>query len=660
MDASFDVASTFGCACPTCAGGLTRHGDDGGVVLSASLDPSAGSTYGSKPVWSAEQAAIFLNRAGQNWNSNNYGELDDGVLNYGFWLTQEELANSYYVNETGTAALNEYFSFGAFTPAQIDLAQRSIAFWDEVTAISFRQTKSGSADITFGNANTGGAQAYAYLPFGDSGDAQIERDYGFAEFGRLGGDVWVDIGIASNFTQLTASYYGQTAMIHEIGHALGISHPGDYNALDDNDGDGVPDPITYANDAVYAQDSRQYSIMSYFDAYETGAQHIDFALLNVAYPGTPLVHDIAAAQRLYGVDTTTRTGNTVYGFNSTAGNAAYDFSVTTSPVVAIWDAGGIDTLDLSGWNTPSTIDLNEGAFSSGGGIEAFLTLDQINANRAAAGLDPRSAGTFAYFESFKQFLGLKSGLLTDNISIAYGVVIENAVGGGGSDRIVGNGVANLLTGGGGRDVFELRSAGVSGADRITDWQRGDVLATTKAIADGNGDGIITWSGASLMLDRTDGDRVELVGAAKTGLRLMGSIDGVFYYDDARIRPVASSGQRVYESGFGDDTMRGRSSGSSTDVFFFDTANPVAGLGNDIVVFTRNDLFVTTTKLADADGDNRITFGSDGLLDLTGEGGTVKFGGASALEYDGVVVNDGIEYYVYSQVGSSIGIGGLHV
>ncbi|MGJ3628303.1 hypothetical protein AB5I41_17525 [Sphingomonas sp. MMS24-JH45] len=69
--------------------------------------------------------------------------------------------------------------------------------------------------------------------------------------------------------------------------------------------------------------------MSDFDAYETGAQHIDWSLLNFGYAATPLIHDIATIQKLYGVDTTTRTGNTVYGFNSTANRSEYDFTQNT-------------------------------------------------------------------------------------------------------------------------------------------------------------------------------------------------------------------------------------------------------------------------------------------------------------------------------------------
>ncbi|MEQ1493877.1 MAG: M10 family metallopeptidase C-terminal domain-containing protein, partial [Terricaulis sp.] len=44
-----------------------------------------------------------------------------------------------------------------------------------------------------------------------------------------------------------------------------------------------------------------------------------------------------------------------------------------------------------------------------------------------------------------------NGLAIFNISIARGVVIENAIGGSGSDTIIGNSVANILNGGGGAD-----------------------------------------------------------------------------------------------------------------------------------------------------------------------------------------------------------------
>ena len=643
------------CTCPGCS----DIGDDREAV---SLDPRAGETYADKPIFDLAQVAANLNRTNYSWYSQNYGELADGVLNFGFWENIEELANSYYVNATGTIAFDEVFNseaFSTFSAGQRELAREGIALWDDLIAISFRETKSGNADITFGNTDTGGAQAYAYLPFGDRLDASYSTQFDFDEVGRLSGDVWIDGFVASNFNPLTDSYYAKTTMVHELGHSLALSHPGDYDALDDDDGDGEPDPITYASDASYAQDSLQYSIMSYFDAYETGAQHIDWSLLNFSYAATPLVHDIAAIQRIYGTDTTTRTGNTVYGFNSTADRAEFDFAQNKRPVVAIWDAGGVDTLDFSGWNTDSIIDLNEGAFSSGGGIDEFLTLEQVNSNRAAQGFAPRNQAAFDFYESLKNQLGLESGLFKDNVSIAYGAVIENAVGGGGGDRLIGNSANNTLTGGTGADVFELRSAGRTGTDRITDFGRTDLIATDKAIADSNNDGIITWrAGRSLTLDASDGDAVTLTGFnGATGLRLLGSVDGLFYYGDARVRPVAGSNQRVVEGTFGNDTLAGRSNAAATDVFFFDTDNAVAGLGRDRVTFTANDLFVTTNQLADANGDGVITFSNRGL-NLSGQGGTAVITGATSLEYDGIVEQDGVQYYVYSGVGSSVGTADL--
>ena len=106
--------------------------------------------------------------------------------------------------------------------------------------------------------------------------------------------------------------YGRQTFTHEIGHALGLSHPGDYNA-----GEGNP---TY-RDATYAEDTRQFSLMSYWSETNTGGDN------GGHYAAAPLLDDIAAIQHLYGANLSTRTGDTVYGFNSNTGR---DFLSTTS------------------------------------------------------------------------------------------------------------------------------------------------------------------------------------------------------------------------------------------------------------------------------------------------------------------------------------------
>ncbi len=598
------------CQCPACVGGEAhpegKVWDDGRWVDYASLDPDAGGSYAGKPIWDVDTIAANLNRSGNDWYTNNYGVLDDGVLNFGFWKTLQQVQSSYYVSPDG----ENYFSeadpeiFSAFTDGQVTIARNSMVLWDDLISTSVRETGVFDADITFGNTDTGGAQAYAYLPFGDVLDASYEAAYGFEEVGRLGGDVWIDGFVSSNYFPLTDSYYAVTTMIHEIGHAFGLSHPGDYNATDDDDGDGVPDPITYANDAFFAQDSRQYSIMSYFDAYETGAQHIDFTLTNFAYAATPLVHDIAGIQAIYGADTTTRVGNTVYGFNSTAGRDAYDFTLNTRPIVTVWDAGGKDTLDFSGWDTPSIIDLNEGAFSSGGGVIEFPSLEEVNAKRAELGFAARTQEQYDYYVALRDELGLENGLFTDNISIAYGAVIENAVGGGGDDLIIANSAANRIDGGAGFDTvsYETATEGVN------------VLLST-----GRGAG----------------------GAAADRLTSIEGLIGSAFGD----RLTGDASANVIEGGAGNDRLRG---GGGSDAFVFKFADGSTG-ADRILDFGRDDVIVTDQALSDPNDDGVIRVNASGVLVLDAESGSrVRLEGFDAgggIEFLGE--QDGLFYYGYS-------------
>lgn len=504
----------------------------------ASADPLAGGTARDKPIWTPEQIAVHLNRSGFAWDAK---ELSDGVLSFGFY--DGPTTTGVYNNPHGAA---ERYGYTPMNEAQRAATREALAYWDDVAAIRFAEdtTGHGNWDLAFANTTTGPGQAWAYLPHGTA--------YG-AQYQHIQGDVWVN-PMNVDGLQLEDGFYGMQTLTHEIGHALGLSHPGDYDASDNT-------PLTY-DLADYYQDSRQYTLMSYWDSYETGAKHIDWTLMRYVYSPTPLVHDIAAIQRIYGADMTTRTGDTTYGFNATAdldGRSIFQIEENElAPVFTIWDAGGNDTLDLSGYDTPSIIDLNPGSFSSAGGTVEFLTLDQINANNAAAGLPARTQFLYDVYnvgvpgvnggESWKEIIGATDGLMHDNISIAYGAWIENAVGGGGDDLIVANAIGNRLTGNAGNDSFVLRLDG--GDDIITDFAAGlglgDVVDLTSIL------GIGSFADLQLLLSSNgDGDAVLALGAGSVtfeGVGLGDLVEDDFAFADAGLTTAQSAGPELMTAG----------------------------------------------------------------------------------------------------------------
>lgn len=342
-----------------------------------------GKVINSKKSFSTDDAATQIARHGQTLGKGT----DDNklVITYSFPKYSFDA-----VNRAGDSGLSQ------FTAVQQAVAKLSLQSWSDLANITFVEVAAGEkSTLTMGNyslnsrgeaANT---QAYAWLPGS----------------GSVTGQSWYNSNV-SNIRNPDTQEYGRQTFTHELGHSLGLSHPGDYNA-----GNGTP---TYKNSAGYTEDSRMFSIMSYWSAAETGGDHKGH------YAAAPLLDDITAIQKLYGANMDTRTGDSVYGFN---GNTDRDFLSTESNakklVFAVWDAGGKDTFDFSGYTNDQRISLNETAFSDVGGLKG-------------------------------------------NVSIAKGAVIENAIGGSGNDIIVGNDVCNMLKGGAGNDVLY----GAKGADEL--------------------------------------------------------------------------------------------------------------------------------------------------------------------------------------------------
>lgn len=280
----------------------------------------------------------------------------------------------------------ETATFRPLNAAQQSAARLSMAIWDDLISPSVVQVTSGNgSDVEFGLSSTATDYAHSYYP--------------------QNGGVWFNATDSGLLAPRVGQYAFET-LLHEIGHALGLDHMGSYN------GPGNNQPSCY-------QDSTVYSIMSYFGPdHRLGQNQVAWAdwvgADGTAYsPQTPMLSDVMAIQTVYGADTTTRTGDTVYGFNSNVTGdlaAIYNFAQNTHPILTIYDAGGVNTLDLSGYSTSSSINLNGGAFSS-------------------------------------------CNSMTNNVAIAYGCWIRNAVGGSGSDTINGNALDNTLTGGRGNDVL---------------------------------------------------------------------------------------------------------------------------------------------------------------------------------------------------------------
>lgn len=310
---------------------------------------------------------------------------------YDFWQWVGEPARRF---DTGiNRSLSVNITSLTFTGQQ--LAKDALEAWSVITGIQFNLTFSSNADIVFSDDG--------FLP--ETSDTYI---------GVTKTQAFVNVPSSMLYTDgNTVGSFTYTSYLHEIGHALGLGHPGPYPKP------GVVGRANFSQDAVYILDSWSFTVMSYFNQNDnTILGELGFTY---AHPITPMTVDIEAIHRLYGKPFYINYGDTVYGYDSNLDNYLGDFFrqnlsagiYTGDPfAMTVIDTGGNDTFDFRTDIYDQVIDLN----TNGTGISNIYG----------------SVG---------------------NLVIYPGTVIENVVAGPGNDMIAGNAADNFFDGGAGADTI---------------------------------------------------------------------------------------------------------------------------------------------------------------------------------------------------------------
>ena len=551
-----------------------------------------------------------------------------------------DYTNKFDIESGGTLTVN----ISNLIPSGQDVARDAFDAWTMVSGIHFEFVE-GPAQITIDDEHPGSFARSRQTGRLDSGQTTITS---------------ATINIS---TEIIMSRDPIDNFLHEIGHTLGLHHPGIYEGP----------TYVFEDDAMFANDSDHTTVMSYFS--QSRNPNIVQTVTD-ASPYTPQIADIIAIQMLYGKPDSANPGDTTYGVGANTGTYLDEvFAEWTGPdrktsvTVTIYDTHGFDTLDYSTDDTNQRIDLNPEGVSdvfTNASLGTIIIARDTIIERYVAGSGNDSV----------------TGNIADNV-LEGRDGDDTLMGGEGNDTLIGGPGADALGGDAGLDTAAYTGSDAAVTVNLSDGTatggdaEGDTLTSIENLTGSAFDDTLTGDSSDNVLEGGDGAdtldggggadtaswaasdaaiTIDLSTGTNTGGHAAGdTLNGIEYLLGSRYSDVLTGDTKAnrLDGGAGNDRLTGKAGADTL----------VGGTGLDTASYAASAAAVTVNletgaaSGGDADGDTL-----DSIEGLTGSanddtligdaGNNVLEGGAGADTLDG---GEGIDTASYAGSASRVDV-----